>query len=256
VTATTRYAEPDLTGRTFGYLTTIRTMPPAKHSGATRWLCYCECGEEIIVRAKLLRSGGRRHCGCRQQAAHTPDCTEALDAVVARVCEATGIEPPAITAQGGDRAACAARRLVAITLRDQGLSFPAIGKAMNRNHTSVMRMCSKSRREAQEILVERVGARADIEALEALSAGLPEPTGFKDIDRIIFDKAKDAMRLAPADKRESLWRAACRKMFRESFDRQITQLPWEFDELQTEDEAPTLPCQQVAPAVLAHAAPR
>lgn len=53
----------DLTGRVFARLTVV-----AHHDRTTqrlhRWRCSCECGAEIIVAGKFLRSGHTKSCGC------------------------------------------------------------------------------------------------------------------------------------------------------------------------------------------------
>ena len=56
----------DLTGQRFGRLTVQEPAPldkPLPNGVKTGWLCRCDCGNEIIVSAKDLRSG-LRSCGC------------------------------------------------------------------------------------------------------------------------------------------------------------------------------------------------
>ncbi len=53
----------DLTGRVFTRLTVL------SHWGRTadrlhRWNCRCECGKELVVAGKYLRSGRSKSCGC------------------------------------------------------------------------------------------------------------------------------------------------------------------------------------------------
>lgn len=58
----------DLTGQKYGLLTVlseaekIRTPNGRSH---VAWLCQCECGNQIIVRADSLRSGHTTSCGCK-----------------------------------------------------------------------------------------------------------------------------------------------------------------------------------------------
>lgn len=53
----------DLMGQKFGRLTVIgRGISTAQ--GKARWLCRCECGEQIETRAETLRLGKTRSCGC------------------------------------------------------------------------------------------------------------------------------------------------------------------------------------------------
>lgn len=52
----------NIAGQVYGRLTVIE--PSQKKGQETTWLCRCECGGEIIVRIKQLRSGHVRSCGC------------------------------------------------------------------------------------------------------------------------------------------------------------------------------------------------
>lgn len=53
----------DITGQKFGRLTA--TCPISIKKGkSTVWLCKCDCGEEIPVEIRLLRSGNTQSCGC------------------------------------------------------------------------------------------------------------------------------------------------------------------------------------------------
>ena len=48
----------DLSGRTFERLTVI------SYEGASMWLCRCACGTVKPVKAKYLKNGGTKSCGC------------------------------------------------------------------------------------------------------------------------------------------------------------------------------------------------
>ena len=56
----------DLTDQHFGRLT---AQEPAGHDkdGSVMWLCLCECGATVRVRARSLWSGNTRSCGCLQK---------------------------------------------------------------------------------------------------------------------------------------------------------------------------------------------
>lgn len=57
----------DLTGQKFGRLTVIaRAENHIQTNGQrkTQWLCQCECGKKIIIKASDLKSGHTRSCGC------------------------------------------------------------------------------------------------------------------------------------------------------------------------------------------------
>jgi hypothetical protein len=53
----------DLSGSVYGKLTAIHPLP---HSCGERikWLCRCECGNEMITTGHNLRTGHTRSCGC------------------------------------------------------------------------------------------------------------------------------------------------------------------------------------------------
>lgn len=58
----------DLTGKRFGRLTVLSLIE--SESGAkipTKWLCRCDCGNELEVRACNLKSGNSSSCGCLQR---------------------------------------------------------------------------------------------------------------------------------------------------------------------------------------------
>lgn len=53
----------DLTGMKFNRLTVIKENGRDKYS-KVRWLCKCECGNEIVVAGVFLRNGNTKSCGC------------------------------------------------------------------------------------------------------------------------------------------------------------------------------------------------
>ena len=59
-------ATKDLTGMKFGRLTVIERRTSNKGRN-TRWLCKCECGNEIITRGDGLINGHTTSCGCFQK---------------------------------------------------------------------------------------------------------------------------------------------------------------------------------------------
>lgn len=48
----------DLAGQKFGRLTAIEYL------GKNKWLCKCECGNEVEVRGTFLQNGHTQSCGC------------------------------------------------------------------------------------------------------------------------------------------------------------------------------------------------
>lgn len=59
----------DLTGQRFGRLVAVARAPkrPELSSRAAYWVCRCDCGSEISVRAQALKSGDTTSCKCRQR---------------------------------------------------------------------------------------------------------------------------------------------------------------------------------------------
>lgn len=51
----------DIKGQRFGRLFVVRF---AESTGSARWLCICDCGNEVIKDGRLLRSGSTQSCGC------------------------------------------------------------------------------------------------------------------------------------------------------------------------------------------------
>lgn len=55
----------DLTGKRFGRLTAMEFV--CRHNGQSRWLCRCDCGEDIVVASSELTRRTRastQSCGC------------------------------------------------------------------------------------------------------------------------------------------------------------------------------------------------
>lgn len=57
------YGRNDLTGKKFGRLTAIKKLRERKDTSII-WLCLCDCGEEVKVKACNLKSGNTKSCGC------------------------------------------------------------------------------------------------------------------------------------------------------------------------------------------------
>lgn len=60
----------DLTGQRFGRLTVSKEDEPHYTSGGNRvvkWICHCDCGENVSVSSSQLRSGQTKSCGCYQR---------------------------------------------------------------------------------------------------------------------------------------------------------------------------------------------
>ncbi len=53
----------DLVGQAFGRLTVVE-LRGRDRFGSALWLCRCECGGDVVVRAGSLLSGNSQSCGC------------------------------------------------------------------------------------------------------------------------------------------------------------------------------------------------
>jgi hypothetical protein len=54
----------DITGQVFGRLTVARRSDERNRDRDRLWLCRCQCGNETLVIARLLRNGATQSCGC------------------------------------------------------------------------------------------------------------------------------------------------------------------------------------------------
>lgn len=56
----------DLTGQQFGKLVAVERAETTKQ-GTALWLCQCDCGNTVKIRATTLRRGEAVSCGCERQ---------------------------------------------------------------------------------------------------------------------------------------------------------------------------------------------
>lgn len=61
---TPRKPPAEMQGAVFGKLTCMKLLISVDATQGARWLCVCECGNQKIARAKDLRSGNTKSCGC------------------------------------------------------------------------------------------------------------------------------------------------------------------------------------------------
>lgn len=57
----------DMAGKRFGRLVVIDRSTEISKDGRVKWRCRCDCGNEVVVIGKLLRSGVTQSCGCLQR---------------------------------------------------------------------------------------------------------------------------------------------------------------------------------------------
>jgi hypothetical protein len=53
-------------GNRYGMLTVLRPYEGLRGCGAI-WLCKCDCGNEIMVRASYFKTGHIKSCGCSRR---------------------------------------------------------------------------------------------------------------------------------------------------------------------------------------------
>jgi hypothetical protein len=62
------FVKKDILNQTFGRLKVIESAPNIMNNANTRsfvaWLCECECGKKLTVKAKYLLAGKTKSCGC------------------------------------------------------------------------------------------------------------------------------------------------------------------------------------------------
>src|SRR5208282_2915429 len=58
-----------LSGQRFGRLLVLELGKERGRTGASYWLCQCDCGKETFVRGSDLKSGVTKSCGCLKKEA-------------------------------------------------------------------------------------------------------------------------------------------------------------------------------------------
>ena len=77
----------DLTGQKFGRLTAIERgedyiISSGRHYPT--WRCKCDCGNEVVVRARALKSGGTQSCGCYREELRKQRTEDILDSFIGK----------------------------------------------------------------------------------------------------------------------------------------------------------------------------
>lgn len=54
----------DITNNRYTRLRAIRYDESSKKTGHAKWICQCDCGNTVSVRASHLKTGNARSCGC------------------------------------------------------------------------------------------------------------------------------------------------------------------------------------------------
>jgi hypothetical protein len=53
----------DLSGQRFGRLIAIKSVT-GDHNTSRKWICRCDCGNEVTVKTACLRRSHTKSCGC------------------------------------------------------------------------------------------------------------------------------------------------------------------------------------------------
>ena len=75
------------------------------------------------------------------------------DVMLYQMCHELGVSVWRVRSRSRDRKLVMVRRDIAHRLREAGHSFPAIGKALNRDHTSIMHLLGKTKRPLPNYIV-------------------------------------------------------------------------------------------------------
>ena len=65
----------DERGHRYGRLTVLERYP-VKGAGKAYWKCRCDCGVEVVVDGRVLRSGRTRSCGCLRREVNSAAMTK------------------------------------------------------------------------------------------------------------------------------------------------------------------------------------
>lgn len=128
-----------LVGKTYGRLTVISKLPTDKH-GRARWLCRCECTEEIAVPSPNLRSGHTKSCGClhfdvlSSRAKHKMSRTNAYGRWGSMIQRCTNPKNPSYDRYGGRGIRVCERWLLSFESFHSDMGEPLTGQTLDRRN--------------------------------------------------------------------------------------------------------------------------
>ena len=61
---TSKRSKKNLAGKQFGRLTVMEGTDERTHNRSIKWLCRCQCGNDVVVESGSLLRGHTRSCGC------------------------------------------------------------------------------------------------------------------------------------------------------------------------------------------------
>jgi hypothetical protein len=161
---------------------------------------------------------------------HGPAAGEA-ERLARLISDQYGVPFKAIVGRDRDAVPAAARHLVVKTLRKKGFSLTAIGQAMDRNHTSVLRSTRVDDADVHAALAKGIRSRVLLAAAQAAlkeEADIPVVEGeacVGDRARLMWDRALAHLREIPEALRPEAWERYARTMFPHDWKRQAATLP-------------------------------
>ena len=217
-----------MVGKRFGtFVVRERAEATTKSQGAF-WRLECDCGESRVLKGTHLRHGHVPRCKHPSwENLPKSETTEAMEKILARVERISAIHRDVLTSRSRITLHSAARSVVCRMMRDAGFSFPEIGRALGRNHTSVLRACNQTLDELLSKLAVALGRR-EVESMRALVSAWREEI----VEVVVEEPPTDAwqaalakLRSARESERGALWKATCMAMFPHSWERQYTTPP-------------------------------
>jgi hypothetical protein len=145
-----------------------------------------------------------------------------------RICGLYGLQENAFDETRRIKPAPQARHLCRHLMVARGHDYSTIARAMNVNHTTVIRSCRLPREEIEGILLQHVGIarRADVKKQAAsILLDIKATLADKPTERELYDRARFIYASAPEDQRPSVWEEACRFLYPHSWERQVVQPP-------------------------------
>jgi hypothetical protein len=160
---------------------------------------------------------------------------EDYDRFAALVSESYRIPPGQLEGRDRTRGATFARRVVAICLREKAYSYTEIADVMQRNHTTIIRLCRgqlEGIRGHTKTVVDVDVRRARSEAKRLLGGELSPrgpvtPREVKDTGRAEYDAALATYHSKMPHERDAFWVDYCRREFPHSWWRQAQMWPRE-----------------------------
>lgn len=208
------------------------TFTVLKRDRESKWICECHCGARRSLASYILSRGYEPECLCHiAKPVPTDDVAEAYTKLVARMAALTGMTEAIIRGRSRLTLPVTVRAVIAHEMRVKGITLGQIGRAMGRDHTTVLRLLRDYPDPVTRLAVLlqdldytslREGvARWSEELVEAINQD--EPT--VDRGRAIYNHAVAKLAELPEERRPAVWEASCRVLFPFSWQAQAAAMP-------------------------------